>query len=225
LVALTNCAYHEFVRFDIVGPATNANLRGMDDTVARWRYRLPHWEVAGRPHFVTIRCAGSLPREAIGRVREIHASLKQIEPNSPQFAALQRKYFFLCESYLDPGFGPFREENVAEMTIASLRRLASRTGWSAEEFTLMPNHAHLLLVPSRESLPLKATLRGWKWFVAREANRLSGTHGHFWQSDWFDRWARTDAEVARIVEYIRNNPVKGGLVSQWRDYPWTRSCK
>ena len=39
----------------------------------------------------------------------------------------------------------------------------------------------------------------------------------------FDRWARTDGEAIRMRDYIRQNPVRAGLVSHWEDYPWTQS--
>ncbi|MCX6955886.1 MAG: hypothetical protein NTV51_27395 [Verrucomicrobia bacterium] len=195
------------------------------ETRDRWRHRLPHWEVTGKPHFITIRCAGSLPSEAVSRVREIHESLRVIAPNSPDFAALQRKYFLLCERYLDAGYGPcpFRDRSVCELTLAALADLPNRSGWRATHVTLMPNHVHLLLAPATAAHPLKTTLRGWKWHVAKQANLLLQRTGKFWQSDWFDRWARTDAEALRMRDYIRQNPVKASLALRWQDYPWTHS--
>lgn len=198
----------------------------MPETRERWRFRLPHWEVADRPHFVTIRCAGSLPTEAFDRVREIHHSLRLVEPSSTAFAALQRKYFLLSERYLDAGGGfcPFHEPTLCATAAAGLTAFSQRHGWRVSDFTLMPNHVHLLLIPEQNAQPLKQSIRGWKWHIAKEANRLLGRSGAFWQSDWFDRWARTDSEAIRMRDYIRQNPVKAGLVSRWEDYPWTRSA-
>ncbi len=197
----------------------------MAETRARWRFRLPHWEVTGRPHFVTIRCAGSLPQKSLDCVREIQAALHSIEPRSPQFAALQRQYFLTCERYLDAGHGhcPFHDRNVCDVAVASLREFPQRKGWHVPHFTLMPNPVHLLLVPGADAQPLRQAVRGWKWHVAIEANRLLGRTGPFWQTDWFDRWARTDAEFIRMRDYIRQNPVQARLVSRWQDYPYTKS--
>jgi putative transposase len=158
-------------------------------------------------------------------VRAIHETLREIEPNSAEFAAMQRKYFCVCEKYLDAGYGPcpFRNVEVCELTRASLLGLSDRSGWTASDFTLMPNHVHLILEPTARSAPLKQTIRGWKWHVAKEANKAKGTAGHFWQSDWFDRWARTEGEAARMREYVRQNPVKARIVAQWQDHPWTHS--
>ena len=64
--------------------------------------------------------------------------------------------------------------------------------------------------------------RTWKGRTARWCNVALQRRGAFWQRDWFDRWMRDAASIARTVDYIRNNPVKGGLVKEWKDYPWVR---
>ncbi len=194
-------------------------------TRARWRFRLPHWEVHDRPHFITIRCAGSLPAEAVSRLLEIRQTLEAIPSHSPQFATLQRQYFREAERYGDAGFGecPFRNGLVCRFATASLERFPEQNGWRATDYTFMPNHVHLLIAPGSGSSDLKTAIRGWKWYVAREANRSLGRTGAFWQSDWFDRWSRNDAETTRMRDYIRNNPVKAGLVRRWQEHPWTHS--
>jgi hypothetical protein len=55
---------------------------------------------------------------------------------------------------------------------------------------------------------------------------LSIDRGRFWQREWFDHWSRSDDEDERTVVYIRNNPVKAGLVKSYQDWPyasWSRS--
>lgn len=193
------------------------------DTRERWRHRLPHWEVTGRPHFITIRCAGSLPADVLGRVREIHAHLAATAPASPQFAALQRQYFSTCEKYLDrsEGFAPFHTPAAAKIVLGTWRALSASTGWQPVQAVVMPNHVHFLIAAISENpTPLRTALRQWKGHVARRANLQLGRRGAFWQEDWFDRWMRNDAEEERVLDYIRQNPVKAGLVRTWSDWPW-----
>jgi putative transposase len=191
----------------------------------RWRHRLPHWKVSDRPHFITIRCAGSLPPDVLARVREIHTHLRLAEPASPQFATLQRQYFSTCEKHLDrqEGFAPVTsapQDSTANVLLTAWRDLAPTSGWLVTHAVVMPNHVHFIMAPNRESpAPLRTTLREWKGRVARQANLALGRTGKFWQSDWFDRWLRTDAEEARVIAYIQQNPVKAGLVRQWTDWP------
>ena len=84
----------------------------------------------------------------------------------------------------------------------------------------MPNHWHAILRPASGcELNLSQIMRGVKGRTARRINLALGRTGAFWQSDWFDRWLRTDAEGARVIDYIQQNPVKAGLVRQWTDWP------
>lgn len=69
------------------------------------RSRLPHGEVEGHWHFVTIRCHGSLPTVAKLKLKEIHDSLQNIDALSEEFHQLQRRYFLTTEKYLDAGSG------------------------------------------------------------------------------------------------------------------------
>ena len=49
-----------------------------------------------------------------------------------------------------------------------------------------------------------------------------GGTGPIWQREWFDHWIRNEAEWEKTVAYIQNNPVKAGIVSDWRRHPWTK---
>jgi REP element-mobilizing transposase RayT len=44
-----------------------------------------------------------------------------------------------------------------------------------------------------------------------------------WQKSFYDRVARSDKQFAALVRYTVNNPVRRGLVSDWRLYPFTGS--
>lgn len=192
----------------------------MPTTRDRWRNRLPHWEVEDRPHFVTIRCAGSLPTEAQTRIREVHDTLQAIEPSDPNFARLQRQYFTTLEKYLDrtdAGFAPFRTPAAAQVVLKALSDLPTRTGWLVTHAVVMPNHLHALLRPQTNGpSPLREVIREFKGTTARSANRALKRAGPFWQRDWFDRWMRNETEEHRVIAYIANNPSKAGLT----DWPW-----
>lgn len=87
----------------------------------------------------------------------------------------------------------------------------------------MPDHVHLLLrnVAGKNHL-LNEHLGILKGCTAREANRILRRNGNLWMDENFDHWCRTDEKVKTAAEYIRQNPVKAGLVSRPEDWPWTR---
>jgi REP element-mobilizing transposase RayT len=191
----------------------------------RFTYRhLPHWEVEQGRYFVTVRCADSLPKEAVLRLKALADSLRSIEPHSPQFAALQRESFRTAEKYLDAGYGacPLRQASAARLISEELSALSD---WkvTVPHYTIMPNHWHALLAPEPGNPhSLSSIMKRIKGRTAKGIRRaLSGT-GPIWQREWFDRWMRSDAEWEKCAAYIRNNPVKAGLVRTWTEHPWTK---
>jgi hypothetical protein len=59
-----------------------------------------------------------------------------------------------------------------------------------------------------------------KSFSVHEINRRLGRAGPIWQDERFDRVVRDEGEFLEKWQYIRNNPVKGGLAERPEDYPW-----
>jgi len=189
-------------------------------TESKWRSQLPHWEVRGAWHFITIRCAGSLPKTAQDRIREIRDQLEAIDPNSPDFSQLQRQYFLTAEKYLDAGsgFAPFTTPVLCRTTITAMQKTETE-GWHVGDGVLMPNHVHLLMRKKSDSgLDLKSAVQRMKGRSARSANIALNRTGRFWQEDWFDRWMRDESEYERTRSYIENNPVKAHLCESGKTY-------
>jgi REP element-mobilizing transposase RayT len=188
------------------------------------RRHLPHWEVAGARYFVTVRCADSLPPEAVARIAELHRLSTDLAPQSPQFAAHQRRIFATLEKYLDAGTGacPLRRPAAARILIEEFESLAD-WGIAVPHFTIMPNHWHAVLVPAAsEGRSLTSIMKRLKGRTGNRLRKIIGGRGPVWQGEWFDRWVRDEAEWQRTVAYIRNNPVKAGIARAWTDHPWTR---
>jgi len=59
---------------------------------------------------------------------------------------------------------------------------------------------------------------------AREANIILSRNGSFWQKESYDRLIRDRNDLAEKIEYTLYNPVKAGLVDDWRDWQFTY-CK
>ncbi len=89
----------------------------------------------------------------------------------------------------------------------------------------MPNHVHVLIEVKEHSL--SDIVRSWKSYTAHQVNKLLGRTGRFWMPDYFDRFIRDERHFAATVEYIRQNPVKAGLVDAPEKWPWSgwvRGC-
>lgn len=196
----------------------------MAHTIRFTKRHLPHWEVETGRYFITVRCADSLPKEAVRRLNELAEALRSVEPHSDQFAAFQRESFRTAEKYLDAGYGscPLARANAAGIVREEFAALAD---WriTVPHFTIMPNHWHALILPCTDCVhSLSAIMKRLKGRTAKCIRRLGIDRGPLWQREWFDRWVRHDAEWEKCIAYIRNNPVKAGLAKTWTDHPWTQ---
>ncbi len=89
---------------------------------------------------------------------------------------------------------------------------------------VMPDHVHLLLSPLRSPggwpYPLVDILQCLKGTTAHRINKLLHQSGPVWQDESFDHVLRSDESLKEKCEYIRQNPVRKGLVQQPEDYRW-----
>jgi putative transposase len=72
---------------------------------------------------------------------------------------------------------------------------------------------------------LSDIVRSWKTFTAAAINKQNGRSGPFWARDYFDRYMRDEAQLARTLAYIEENPVKAGLVSSPGCWPWSSAAR
>lgn len=60
-----------------------------------------------------------------------------------------------------------------------------------------------------------------KSFTAKEANRLLGRTGPFWQREYYDRAIRSLDHFRAEQAYIQENPVKAGICARVEDWPYS----
>ena len=186
-------------------------------TISFWRGVLPHWEVVDGRYFITIRLAGTLPRS----VEEELAAILNEEARD-DYVERSRRYFRQLEHWLDASHGAayLRRADIARAVVSTAQRYEDLGYWYISALVVMPTHIHAFIQCG--TLGMSDVLRRFKKYTAREANRMLGRRGkRFWQREWFDHWSRSMQEDDRIISYIRRNPVKGGLVSEAADWPWT----
>ena len=99
----------------------------------------------------------------------------------------------------------------------------------------MPDHVHLLVLTDAEN-DLVRLIHQFKqqtawWF--RNQPKAGGlkasptsptTRPNLWQKSYYDHVLRQDEDVADVVRYIWENPVRAGLVSSPNGYPYTWSA-
>jgi len=182
-----------------------------------WRYRgyLPHFDGHGVLQSVTFRLADSIPVDALRRLQQWQTLGLERRAATHAAAAQQRE----LERLADAGHGEclLRQPAIAAIVVEALRH-GDGTRYVLDEWCVMPNHVHVLLEPITASLG--TIVGGWKSFTAREINRLLARTGSVWMADYFDRYIRDAGHHEAVAKYIRENPVKTGLVSTSVEWPW-----
>ncbi len=192
------------------------------DIKIRGRGHLPHWEKDNATYFVTFRLGDSLPSTALDHIASERASILGLarqqsrELTASEGQHLKRLTTVRIEQYLDSGVGScsLRVSEVAAV-VAETLLLFDEKRYRLFAWCIMPNHVHVVLRIFPTDC-LADVLHSWKSYTAREANRILGRRGSFWQREYYDHLVRDDAEFERAVKYVVENPVKAGL----RNWEW-----
>ncbi len=194
-----------------------------------YRRNLPHWRQDGATYFVTFRLGDSLPRRVLDQweyekqlwlaARGIDAQggpdnlARQLERLSKVEQDRFHKHFNrLFHAALDEGQGACHLKDPH--CLGSFRKkLLQDDGnrYHMGDFVAMPNHAHVLLVPTPCN-DLELILKAIKGAAARNCNLQLGRSGQFWQPDSYDHIVRTLEQLVVFREYIADNPKKAGIV-------------
>lgn len=89
---------------------------------------------------------------------------------------------------------------------------------------VMPDHVHMIFTPllasKDEPFTFAEILGGIKGASSHSVNKALSRSGHVWLDESFDHVLRSSEKLEDKIEYVRNNPVRKGLVSRPEDYPW-----
>ncbi|WFB37112.1 transposase [Kiritimatiellota bacterium B12222] len=176
--------------------------------------KLPHWQQAAVPCFITWRLADALPVAYLRKLKfeEYQWTLRHPKPWDSQTQDLYNHCIgSKREKWLDRGLGRcvLRRPDVRQDVAASLHFGDSRQ-YQLMCYVIMPNHLHLFMVPDAEA-SLGEIMFSIKSYTASRINKLLGERGAFWQEKYWDRLIRSPAQGMRVVNYIRNNPGKAHL--------------
>ncbi len=100
--------------------------------------------------------------------------------------------------------------------------LAAHCGAAGVEvwaWCLMPNHVHLILVPSDPDGLRRALARVHRIYAGTIQARRKRT-GHFWQGR-FGAAAMDEPHLAAALRYVSLNPVRARLVERAQDWRWS----
>ncbi len=99
-----------------------------------------------------------------------------------------------------------------------------RHGWAVGRYVIMPDHVHFFATPFPAAKPLRAFMRDWKKWTSRCLVRPGTPVGPVWQAEFFDHLLRSPRSYSEKWDYVRDNPVRAGLVANPNDWPYSGEC-
>ena len=142
----------------------------------RKRTRLPHWDFADSPYFVTFNLFDAMPRpeveklEAERRVRLAELERMKGRATPAELQAIKRVLRERAEECLDVGAGScfLRNPRVAQIVADAIKHFDGER-YVLFAWCVMPNHVHVVF---KAIQPLDRILHSWKSFTSKAANRL-----------------------------------------------------
>lgn len=181
---------------------------------------LPHWESANAIYSITFRLADSMPGEILAAWQDEHEKLLNHELQNDGAETSRttrvRELQSLLDRYLDAGHGDCSlARNAVATLVAETIKKFDEERYVTLAWCIMPNHVHLIIQPLGNH-SLSDILHSIKSWTAKEANRLLGREGVFWQAESYDHLIRDEEDLGHQVEYVWSNPDQAGL----EDYSW-----
>jgi REP element-mobilizing transposase RayT len=113
---------------------------------------------------------------------------------------------------------------VAELLVTSWSEAASIHGWLVGRYVIMPDHVHFFVADQTAAKSLSEFLRDWKRWTTRQVAQTTSIEPPIWQGEFFDHVLRSARSYAEKWEYVRQNPVRAGLVARAEDWLYSGEC-
>ena len=107
------------------------------------------------------------------------------------------------------------------LLVAEWAGMSARRGWSVGRYVVMPDHVHFFVAPSADcSGSLSDVIRSWKAYTSRALRHALTADGPVWERGFFDHVLRSSESREEKWNYVRQNPVRAGLVAAAADWPY-----
>jgi putative transposase len=115
----------------------------------------------------------------------------------------------------------FEEQSIVDLVLSQLRHTCCRESITILAYCFMPDHLHLLIEGTTETSDVTRFVKDFKQRTGFGFRRRFPDP--LWQSGYYDHVLRSQESSLVVARYIAANPVRGGLVANPEDYPFTGS--
>lgn len=111
------------------------------------------------------------------------------------------------------------DPHISEILIDEWQTALERHRWAIGSYVIMPDHVHFFCRSAGSQVRLSTFVGRWKEYTAKRVCRMND-RGSVWQREFFDHVLRSDESYGEKWTYVRENPVRAGLVSAWQEWPY-----
>jgi len=108
------------------------------------------------------------------------------------------------------------------------KRARERHRWAIGRYVIMPDHVHFFCRPEHEAKTLSRFVGAWKTWTSRKIQKgrpqptaAATTPQALWQREFFDHLLRSSESYSEKWNYVRENPVRSGLVTSADGWPYS----
>lgn len=104
-------------------------------------------------------------------------------------------------------------------TFRNFAQLGQDRGAWVGVYVIMPDHLHLFLAFDERKMLLDRWMKSLKNTISKTL-RSNGVPAPHWQKGFFDHVLRNSESYDQKWQYVRENPVRAGLVENWNEWPY-----
>jgi len=113
----------------------------------------------------------------------------------------------------------FADSEVVRHFTDCLKTAADKRYCTVLIYCFMPDHQHLLVHGNSSQADTWRAMVDYKQQTGFWLGRNCA--GIKWQKDFYDHIIRADEDLKSQIQYIADNPVRRGIVKNWKEYPFT----
>jgi len=109
---------------------------------------------------------------------------------------------------------------IAAILTNEWRNAHDRHGWAIGRYVIMPDHVHFFCRAELDAKSLPIFMQKWKQWSSKRMARELKVVGRVWQEEFFDHVLRSCESYSQKWDYVKENPVRAGLVKKSDDWPF-----
>ena len=149
--------------------------------------------------------------EPTGSSRSEHTGRRVFNHEVPPWIDPDMSDYFITICCKQRGINQLCLPDIGPALLESARFYMEQGKWFPFVFLLMPDHLHMIVAFGFQHR-IKTIVEGWKRYAATR-------HRVVWQRGFFEHRLRGDEGFEEKAAYIRQNPVRAGLVQEAGEWP------